>query len=43
MVHLIERHHTERFRELMVALMPSWQNCRDELNLTPLAHEDWRY
>jgi hypothetical protein len=43
MVHLIERHHTERFRELMDALMPSWQMYRDELNQAPLAHEEWRY
>ncbi len=43
MVHLIERHHTERFRELMDTLMPSWQIHRDELNRAPLAHEEWRY
>lgn len=43
MVHLIERRHTERFRELMDALMPSWQFYRDELNRAPLAHEDWSY
>ena len=41
MVHLIERHHSERFRELMDVLMPSWQICRDELNRAPLAHEEW--
>lgn len=43
MVHLIERHHTERFRERMDALMPSWQVCRDELNQAPLRHEKWGY
>jgi len=43
MVHLIERHHTERFRELMDELLPSWQIYRDELNRAPLAHEEWRY
>lgn len=43
MVHLIERRHTERFRELMNALMPSWQIYRDELNRAPLAHDDWGY
>ena len=43
MVHLTERHHTERFRDLMDALMPSWQIYRDELNRSPLAHEEWRY
>ena len=43
MVHLLERHHNERFRELMDTLMPAWRSVRDELNRVPLAHEDWRY
>ncbi len=43
MVHLIERRHTERFRALMDAFMPSWRLHRDELNRAPLAHEDWTY
>ena len=43
MVHLIERHHNERFRDLMDRLMPHWRMYRDELNRAPLAHADWRY
>jgi len=43
MVHIVERHHNERFRDLMDAVMPSWRLCREELNRAPLAHEDWRY
>jgi predicted metal-dependent hydrolase len=43
MVHLVERHHSDRFRELMDALMPTWQMRCDELNQAPLAHEEWRY
>jgi hypothetical protein len=43
MVHLVERHHTTRFRELMGSVMPSWQLRRDELNRAPLAHEAWHY
>jgi predicted metal-dependent hydrolase len=43
MVHLHERHHTERFQELMERLMPTWRHNRDELNRAPLAHEDWAY
>jgi hypothetical protein len=43
MVHLIERHHNDRFRELMDGLLPSWRQCRDDLNRAPLAHEEWRY
>ena len=43
MVHLLERHHNERFRSLMDTIMPSWRSYRDELNRAPLAHEKWRY
>jgi predicted metal-dependent hydrolase len=43
MVHFLERHHDDRFRERMDALMPSWPHHRDELNRAPLAHEEWRY
>jgi predicted metal-dependent hydrolase len=43
MVHFLERHHSERFRELMDKLMPQWRLHRAELNRAPLAHEDWRY
>lgn len=43
MVHLLERHHNDRFRELMDTFMPNWQWHREELNRSPLAHEDWSY
>ncbi len=43
MVHMLERHHNERFRDLMDRLLPSWRLCREELNRAPLAHEEWRY
>ena len=43
MVHLLERHHTDRFRELMDRFLPQWRTYRDELNRAPLAHENWRY
>lgn len=43
MAHFLEHHHTERFRELMDATMPSWRLARDELNRAPLAHEEWLY
>ena len=42
-VHILERHHNERFHALMDALMPSWRMYREELNRAPLAHEDWQY
>ena len=43
MVHLLERHHNDRFKELMDKFMPQWRVYRDELNRAPLAHESWSY
>ena len=43
LVHFLERHHNERFRELMDRFMPQWRLHREELNRSPLAHEDWTY
>lgn len=43
MVHFLERHHNDRFREHMDRLMPQWRTRRQELNRAPLAHEDWKY
>ena len=43
MVHFLERHHNERFRQLMDRLMPQWNLHREELNRAPLAHEGWAY
>ena len=43
MVHLLERDHNDRFRELMDKFLPQWRTYRDTLNRAPLAHEDWRY
>ena len=43
MVHLIERGHNDRFRNLMDRLVPGWRIHRDELNRAPLAHADWAY
>lgn len=43
MVHIIERLHNDRFKELMDEFMPNWRSHRDELNRAPLAHEDWGY
>ena len=43
MVHLLERDHNDRFRELMDTFLPQWRTYRDTLNRAPLAHEDWGY
>jgi hypothetical protein len=43
MIHIHERRHGKRFREMMDVMMPGWHLHRDELNRAPLVHEDWRY
>src|SRR5690348_7158013 len=43
MVHLLERHHNERFMAYMNSFMPLWQYYREELNRAPLGHESWQY
>jgi len=43
LVHLLERNHTDRFRDLMDQFMPQWRYCRDMLNQAPLGHENWEY
>jgi len=43
LVHLLERHHNDRFRAYMDDFLPSWRLHREELNRAPLAHEDWEY
>jgi predicted metal-dependent hydrolase len=43
MVHLLERHHNERFLMYMNRFMPLWQHYREELNRAPLGHNTWEY
>ena len=43
MVHLLERHHNERFMALMDAMLPKWRSLRDDLNRLPVKHEEWEY
>ena len=43
LMHLIERHHNERFIALMDRHLPNWRASREVLNSAPLGHEDWTY
>lgn len=43
LVHLHERHHNERFIQLMDQFMPKWRLHRNELNSLPIVHNDWGY
>ena len=43
MLHLLERHHNDRFTALMDNYLPQWGHLREMLNSAPLEHESWRY
>ena len=43
LVHLLERHHNDRFTALMDQCLPHWRVCRDELNQSVLGHDEWAY
>jgi predicted metal-dependent hydrolase len=43
LVHLLERHHNDRFTALMNHFMPQWRSFREELNQAPLGNESWEY
>jgi predicted metal-dependent hydrolase len=41
LVHLLERHHNERFIAHLDKFMPQWKYQREELNRMALNYEDW--
>jgi len=43
LVHLLERHHNDRFAAYMDKYMPSWKSLRETLNRGPLGREVWKY
>ena len=43
MIHLLERHHNNRFLLLMEKFMPQWKFYKDELNRLPVSHGEWEY
>ena len=43
LVHLIEPTHNDRFKALLRAFMPDWEDRRRELNRLPVRHEEWIY
>lgn len=43
LAHLIEPKHGERFTRLMDRQLPHWRLLKEELNASPLAHDDWEY
>jgi predicted metal-dependent hydrolase len=43
LVHLLERHHNERFVAYMNKFLPLWRHYKEELNRAPLGYETWEY
>ena len=41
LVHLLERHHNERFAALVEKHVPQWRHYREMLKKAPLGHEEW--
>jgi predicted metal-dependent hydrolase len=43
LVHLLERHHSDRFIAYMDQYLPPWRRYRTKLNQQPLSHNIWEY
>lgn len=43
MIHLLERHHNDRFLYYMDTYLPNWRQLKDELNKSLVSHADWSY
>jgi predicted metal-dependent hydrolase len=43
MVHLLERHHNDRFIAYMDKYLPNWKLIKQDLNSLPVAYVNWEY
>ena len=43
MVHLLVRHHNDRFLYYMDTYLPSWRQLKSELNKLPVSYTNWNY
>jgi hypothetical protein len=43
MLHLLERHHDEKFISHMDYYLTNWKQLKDELNRIPVSHAAWSY
>jgi len=43
MIHLLERHHNDRFLSFMEKFMPQWKFYKEELNRLPVNNSSWTY
>jgi len=42
-VHLLERHHNDKFMYYMDKCLHDWKQIKTELNKLPVSHADWKY
>jgi len=42
-LHFLERNHNDTFEAQLDQRYSHWRPIQDELNQTPLGHENWRY
>lgn len=42
LVHLLEKHHNDRFKTYMDTFMPRWRSSKNELNSLILGHFEWQ-
>ena len=43
MVHLLARHHNDRFLKYITEFLPNWKALKKELNRLPVSHVGWKY
>ncbi len=43
MIHLLERHHNDRFLACLDKYLPKWKFYKEELNSLPVSHGEWTY
>lgn len=43
MIHLLERHHNDKFLYHMSSFLPNWKQSKSALNKLPASHADWSY
>ncbi len=43
MLHLLERHHNDRYLYYIDTYLPNWRQLKTELNKLPVSHADWSY
>lgn len=42
MLHLLERHHNEKFQYYMESFLPNWKQIKNELNELPVSNAEWK-